>query len=93
MFIARISRGRTIRQFVTGVLLVPSLVSLVWFCIFGGAAIDLQKNGTDIAGAGGLEAQLFTTLEAYPLATDRQHRGDGPGRRSSSSPAPTPPPS
>ena len=69
MFIARISRGRTIRQFVTGVLLVPSLVSLVWFCIFGGAAIDLQKNGTDIAGAGGLESQLFTTLEAYPLAT------------------------
>jgi choline/carnitine/betaine transport len=35
VFIARISRGRTIRQFVTGVLLVPSLVSLVWFAIFG----------------------------------------------------------
>jgi len=69
MFIARISRGRTIRQFVTGVLLVPSLVSLVWFCIFGGAAIDLQKHGTDIAGAGGLESQLFSTLEAFPLAT------------------------
>jgi choline/carnitine/betaine transport len=69
MFIARISRGRTIRQFVTGVLLVPSLVSLVWFCIFGGAAIDLQKGGTDIAGAGGIESQLFTTLEAYPIAT------------------------
>lgn len=69
MFIARISRGRTIRQFVTGVLLVPSLVSVVWFCIFGGAAIDLQKAGTDIAGAGGLENQLFSTLEAYPLAT------------------------
>jgi choline-glycine betaine transporter len=69
MFLAKISRGRTIRQFVTGVLLVPSLVSLVWFCIFGGAAIDLQLNGTDIAGAGGLESQLFTTLEAYPLTT------------------------
>ena len=69
MFIARISRGRTIRQFVTGVLLVPSMVSLVWFVIFGGAAIDLQKKGTDIAGAGGVESQLFTTLEAYPLAT------------------------
>ena len=69
MFIARISRGRTIRQFVSGVLLVPSLVSLVWFCIFGGAAIDLQKHGTDIAGAGGVETQLFSTLEAYPLAT------------------------
>ena len=69
MFIARISRGRTVRQFVTGVLLVPSLVSLVWFCIFGGAAIDLQKAGTDIAGAGGIESQLFTTLESFPLST------------------------
>jgi choline/carnitine/betaine transport len=71
MFIARISRGRTIRQFVAGVLLVPSLVSLVWFCIFGGAAIDLQKTGTDIAGAGGgaVESQLFSTLDAFPLAT------------------------
>ena len=69
MFIARISRGRTIRQFVSGVLLVPSLVSLVWFCIFGGAAIHLQQTGTDVAGAGGVESQLFTTLQSYPLAT------------------------
>ena len=71
MFIARISRGRTVRQFVAGVLLVPSLVSLVWFCIFGGAAIDLQQAGTDIAGAGGgaTESQLFATLEAFPWAT------------------------
>jgi choline/carnitine/betaine transport len=71
MFIARISRGRTIRQFVSGVLLVPSLVSLVWFCIFGGAAIDLQKTGTDIAGAGGgaVESQLFSTLDSFPIAT------------------------
>jgi choline/carnitine/betaine transport len=69
MFIARISRGRTIRQFVSGVILVPSLVSLVWFCIFGGAAINLQKTGTDIAGAGGVESQLFTTLQSFPLAT------------------------
>jgi len=69
MFIARISRGRTIRQFVTGVLLVPSLVSLVWFCIFGGAAIKLQQLGTDIGGADSTESQLFSTLDAYPLAT------------------------
>jgi choline/carnitine/betaine transport len=68
MFIARISRGRTIRQFVTGVLLVPSLVSLVWFCIFGGAAIDLQQHGVDIAASGGVETQLFTTLSHFPLA-------------------------
>ncbi len=69
MFIARISRGRTIRQFVTGVLLVPSLVSLVWFAIFGGAAIKLQQDGVDIAGAGGIESQLFTVLDQFPLAT------------------------
>ncbi|WP_257423631.1 BCCT family transporter [Nocardioides carbamazepini] len=69
MFIARISRGRTIRQFVTGVLLVPSVVSVIWFCILGGTAIDLQRDGTDIADAGGLEAQLFGTLDALPLAT------------------------
>ncbi|MFC7362610.1 BCCT family transporter [Nocardioides astragali] len=69
MFIARISRGRTIRQFVTGVLVVPSLVSVVWFCVMGGAAMNLQQNGVDIAGAGGLESQLFTTLESFPLAT------------------------
>jgi choline/carnitine/betaine transport len=68
MFIARISRGRTIREFVTGVLLVPSLVSLVWFAIFGGTAIDLQSDGTDL-GSLGLEDQLFSTLEALPLAT------------------------
>jgi choline/carnitine/betaine transport len=69
MFIARISRGRTIRQFVTGVLLVPSLVSLVWFAIFGGAAINLQQKGTDVAGEGGVEAQLFGMLDNLPLAT------------------------
>ena len=69
MFIARISRGRTIRQFVTGVLLVPSLVSLVWFAIFGGAAIRMQQNGTDLAGASSPESQLFGLLENMPLAT------------------------
>ena len=69
MFIARISRGRTIRQFVTGVLLVPSLVSLVWFAVFGGSAIKLQMDGTDIYGAGGVEAQLFTLLDNFPWAT------------------------
>lgn len=44
MFIARISRGRTIRQFVTGVLLVPSIVSVVWFGIFGGTAFSIQAE-------------------------------------------------
>jgi choline/carnitine/betaine transport len=68
MFIARISRGRTIRQFVTGVLLVPSLVSLAWFAIFGGAAINFQQDGTDLAGASTTEGQLFGLLDQLPIA-------------------------
>ncbi|MGH3789131.1 MAG: BCCT family transporter [Pseudonocardiaceae bacterium] len=68
MFIARISRGRTIRQFVAGVIAVPSVVSLVWFAIFGGAAISVQRGGTDIAGQGNVEAQLFGLLRTFPLA-------------------------
>ncbi|SEC13987.1 choline/carnitine/betaine transport [Paramicrobacterium humi] len=44
LFIARISRGRTVRQFVTGVLLVPSGISVLWFAIFGGGAIGLQEK-------------------------------------------------
>lgn len=69
MFIARISRGRTIRQFVTGVLLVPSVVSVIWFCVFGGAAIFEQQNGVDLAGMGSQERQLFSLLGEYPIAT------------------------
>ena len=71
MFIARISRGRTIREFVTGVLLVPSLVSLVWFAIFGGAGIFEQRNGADIVSPDGTVASdfaLFDLLDQYPLA-------------------------
>ncbi|MBA8827610.1 choline/carnitine/betaine transport [Saccharopolyspora lacisalsi] len=70
MFIARISRGRTIRQFVGGVLLVPSVVSVIWFAIFGGAAIGLQgigESGTNIA-MGGPEAQTFNALGEMPLS-------------------------
>lgn len=69
MFIARISRGRTIRQFVTGVLLVPSVVSLVWFAIFGGAGIAVQRGGTDLAGSASAEASLFGLLAEMPLST------------------------
>ncbi|MGH3521192.1 MAG: BCCT family transporter [Haloechinothrix sp.] len=68
MFIARISRGRTIKQFVGGVILVPTVVSLFWFTILGGTAIDLQRGGTDLAGAANTEAQLFGVLDQFPLA-------------------------
>jgi choline/carnitine/betaine transport len=73
MFIARISKGRTIRQFVIYVILVPSLVSFVWFAIMGGAALDLQLNQgwepptTDTGGIA-LEASLFETLREFPWA-------------------------
>ena len=68
MFLARISRGRTIRQFVGGVILVPSVVSLVWFAIFGGSAVTQQQAGLNPAAAG-TETQLFAVLQAYPWAT------------------------
>lgn len=79
-FIARISRGRTVRQFVVGVLLVPSIVSTLWFAIFGGGAIGLQERaeqaqdaGTALAAIGEAGADinfdliLFQTLGALPV--------------------------
>jgi choline/carnitine/betaine transport len=68
MFIARISRGRTIRQFVAGVILVPSGVSVVWFAILGGSAIFAQRSGVDLAGRATPEGQLFALLDGFPLA-------------------------
>ena len=70
-FIARISRGRTIRQFVLGVVLAPSLVSFVWFSILGGISIDLQLGGVDLGAAlkQGQETALFELLRQYPLFT------------------------
>ena len=65
-FLAKISRGRTIREFVVGVMLVPTLVSLLWFCVLGGTAIDLQRGGVDIAGIAAQESQLFTLLQQFP---------------------------
>jgi glycine betaine transporter len=70
-FIARISRGRTVREFVLGVLLVPSLFCAFWFSVFGGTAISLEMF--DHAGlkqvieAQGKEVALFTLLERFPF--------------------------
>ena len=68
MFLARISRGRSIRQFVVGVILVPTTVSLIWFVIFGGAGIGQQRDGIDIFGTGEPESTLFGMLDHLPLA-------------------------
>ncbi|MFC3850211.1 BCCT family transporter [Corynebacterium hansenii] len=66
MFLARISRGRTIREFVFSVVLVPSIVSLVWFSIFGGSAIEFERIGQSIWGDGSAEGQLFALLGDLP---------------------------
>ncbi|MFG3423166.1 BCCT family transporter [Micromonospora sp. NPDC049460] len=71
IFIARISRGRTVRQFVVGVLLVPSGASVVWFAVMGGSALRVQATGARdlVADVGaGTERALFGLLEALPLA-------------------------
>lgn len=69
-FVARVSKGRTIREFIVGVLIMPPLVSCFWIATFGGTAIyfDLNK-GTDIAGAVNtdLTVALFQMLDQLPL--------------------------
>ncbi len=69
MFLARISRGRTIREFAIYVMLVPSVVSVVWFSIFGGAAITFEQDGRSIWGDGSAESQLFNLLHELPGGT------------------------
>ena len=65
-FLARISRGRTVREFCLGVLLVPAGLSTVWFAIFGGMAIKLEQSGESIYGGGTNEEQLFNLLHSLP---------------------------
>ena len=64
MFIARISRGRTIREYVLGVILVPSLMCFAWMTIVGGTAIDLELSGAAQGSIleAGISDQLFATL-------------------------------
>lgn len=72
VFLARISRGRTIREFVVGVLVVPSLVFFSWFTVFGGTAINLDLYGDgNIAQitSENLNAAIFATLDAFPLSS------------------------
>ncbi|WP_174615447.1 glycine betaine uptake BCCT transporter [Virgibacillus ihumii] len=68
IFIARVSRGRTIREFVSGVMLVPSIVSFIWFAVFGMTGINMQKNGTDLAGLPA-EQMLFGMFDYFPMGT------------------------
>ncbi|RDH79189.1 BCCT family transporter [Mycolicibacterium moriokaense] len=69
MFIARISRGRTIREFVAGVLLIPTLIGSLWFTVFGDAAVLRQRNDGDmlVDGAVDTNTSLFHLLDGLPI--------------------------
>jgi choline/glycine/proline betaine transport protein len=73
IFIARISRGRTVRQFVAGVLLVPTALTFLWFSVLGGAAIYREVSGEGgLIGPDGevhLEGALFALLADLPAGT------------------------
>ncbi|WP_026688839.1 glycine betaine uptake BCCT transporter [Alteribacter aurantiacus] len=66
-FIARVSKGRTIREFVTAVLLVPCAVGFLWASIFGGAAINLEVSGIDAISDLATEEVLFGVFSNFPL--------------------------
>ena len=69
MFIARISRGRTIREFVICVLIIPTIVGSLWLSVFGGAALDQVMSGAgDALSAAGLELKMFVMFESFPLS-------------------------
>ncbi|SDN11471.1 BCCT family transporter [Vreelandella arcis] len=82
IFVARISRGRTIREFVLGVLFAPSIFTLVWFAIFGWSAMEIDGIGPDAREAMGEQAgalsaavgesiplAMFAFFESFPAAT------------------------
>jgi BCCT family betaine/carnitine transporter len=69
MFIARVSRGRTVREFIISVMLVPSTVSVLWMTTFGGTAIDQYvSQGIEAVRDAGIDLQLFIMLEQLPLS-------------------------
>jgi choline/glycine/proline betaine transport protein len=72
MFIARISRGRTIREFIGGVLLVPVALTFIWLTVFGNTALFLEHYGTGAGIAAAVQesvpTSLFVLLEQFPWA-------------------------
>ena len=71
LFLARISRGRTIKQFVTGTLIIPFSYIVMWIAIFGNAALDEIRSGNKgfaeaVSSASGPDQGLWALLEEYP---------------------------
>ncbi|MBF0471217.1 MAG: BCCT family transporter [Gammaproteobacteria bacterium] len=72
MFIARVSSGRTIREFIIAVLLVPTLVTLLWMSIYGGIALDQVVNKVGALGTNGLTEvplAMFQMFDQLPMGT------------------------
>jgi betaine/carnitine transporter, BCCT family len=69
MFIARVSRGRTVREFILSVLLIPSCVSVLWMTAFGGTAVDMLGAGYQAVADAPLELKLFSMLDNMALAS------------------------
>ncbi len=69
IFIARVSRGRTIREFIIGVLLLPALVSFIWFAVFGTSAIEVQNAGNIDLTSFATEEVLFAIFSEMPWST------------------------
>ncbi|RQW63479.1 BCCT family transporter [Vibrio viridaestus] len=67
MFIARVSRGRTVREFLIAVLIVPTLVTLVWMSVFGGMAIDQVVNKVGELGANGLTEVSLAMFQMFDV--------------------------
>ncbi|QLI81780.1 BCCT family transporter [Chitinibacter fontanus] len=71
LFIARISRGRTIREFITGVIIIPSVFTFLWMTVFGNTVIWLDMNvanGALAATAGNVDALLFKFFDYLPFS-------------------------
>jgi glycine betaine transporter len=71
LFIARVSRGRTIREFILGTVLAPTLAAFVWFSVFGGTALNLQiMQGLPMADAvnADVSTAMFVLFESLPLS-------------------------
>lgn len=70
IFIARVSRGRTVREFLLGVMIVPTLLTFLWFSVFGGSALYLELNGVGNISAAveaNIATALFVMLQEFPL--------------------------
>ena len=72
LFIARVSRGRTVREFILGTVAAPTIAAVVWFSVFGGTALNLEiMRGVPISAAVGADVStaMFTMFDQLPLGT------------------------